>query len=105
MRDPVCRRGSTPGPSSSFGDCGVEVVSSGDLVQRFSAVWTRRAKIATHMAASEKLYRIKDRAFEAVARRLRDGVADSEYDIQQLMARLVPGRRAGHRLGAGRVGG
>ena len=65
---------------------GVEaVVSSGDLVQRFSAVW-RDAEIASHMAASQALYRVKDRAFEAVARRLRDGVPTTEYDIQQLMA-------------------
>jgi Xaa-Pro aminopeptidase len=64
---------------------GVEVVSSGDLVQRFSAVWDESA-IATHRAASEKLYRVKDRAFEAVAQRLRDRVATTEYDIQQLMA-------------------
>ncbi len=42
---------------------GVEVVSSGDLVQRFEAVWTDEA-FATHMAAAERLYRIKDRAFE-----------------------------------------
>ena len=45
---------------------GVEVVSSGDLVQRFSAVWDAPA-IATHREASEKLYRVKDRAFDAVA--------------------------------------
>src|SRR5262245_33735778 len=64
---------------------GAEVVSSGDLVQRFSAVWDDAA-IATHRTASEKLYRIKDQAFEAVARRLRDGMATTEYDIQQLMA-------------------
>jgi len=64
---------------------GVEIVSSGDLVQRFSAVW-HDAQILTHQAASVKLYRIKDRAFEAVARRMRDGVATTEYDIQQLMA-------------------
>ncbi len=63
---------------------GVEVVSSGDLVQRFSAVWNDAA-IATHRSASEKLYRVKDRAFEAVARRLRDGTRTTEYDIQQLM--------------------
>src|SRR5881628_3752434 len=64
---------------------GVEVVSSGDLIQRFSAVWDDAA-LATHRAASEKLYRVKDRAFEAVGRRLTDGVATTEYDIQQLMA-------------------
>ena len=64
---------------------GAEVVSSGDLIQRFSAIWDADA-IATHRQASDALYRVKDRAFEAVARRLRDGVATTEYDIQQLMA-------------------
>ena len=64
---------------------GAEVVSSGDLIQRFSAVWDADA-IATHRQSSEKLYRVKDRAFDAVARRLRDGGATTEYDIQQLMA-------------------
>jgi Xaa-Pro aminopeptidase len=64
---------------------GPDVVSSGDLIQRFSAVWDGDA-IGTHRVASEKLYRVKDRAFEAIARRLRDGQAATEYDIQQLMA-------------------
>jgi len=64
---------------------GAEVVSSGDLVQRFSAVWDDAA-ITTHRQASEKLYRVKDRAFDAIARRLADGAATTEYDIQQLMA-------------------
>jgi Xaa-Pro aminopeptidase len=63
---------------------GATVVSSGDLVQRFSSVWDAAA-IATHRTASEKLYRIKDRAFDAVARRLGERVPTSEYDIQQLM--------------------
>ena len=64
---------------------GVDVVSSGDLIQRFAAIWDADA-IATHRQASEKLYRVKDRAFEAAAKRLRDGLATTEYDIQQLMA-------------------
>jgi Xaa-Pro aminopeptidase len=63
---------------------GTDVASSGDLIQRFSAVWSDAA-LATHRAASEKLYRVKDRAFEAVARRMRDGIATTEYDVQQLM--------------------
>jgi len=63
---------------------GVEVVSSGDLIQRFSTVWDEDA-LASHRQASEKLYRVKDQAFEAAARRLRDRVATTEYDIQQLM--------------------
>jgi len=63
---------------------GVEVMSSGDLIQQFEACWSEAA-IATHRQASEALYRIKDRAFEALARRLRDGVPTTEYDIQQQM--------------------
>jgi len=63
---------------------GADVVSSGDLIQQFEARWSDAA-IATHRSASEKLYRIKDKAFEEVARRLRDGVATTEYDIQQKM--------------------
>jgi Xaa-Pro aminopeptidase len=64
---------------------GADVVSSGDLVQRFSTVWDAAA-IASHREASDKLYRVKDRAFDAIARRLRDATATTEYDIQQLMA-------------------
>jgi len=64
---------------------GVDVVSSGDLVQRFSAVWDAE-EIAMHRSASEKLYRIKDQAFDAIAKRTRDGRPTTEYDIQQLMA-------------------
>jgi Xaa-Pro aminopeptidase len=65
---------------------GVEVVSSGDLVQRFSAVW-QDWQIATHVRAAEKLYRVKDRAFEALGSWIRNGVATTEYDLQQLMVR------------------
>jgi Xaa-Pro dipeptidase len=63
---------------------GVDVVSSGDLVQRFATTWSAPA-IETHRAASEKLYSIKDRAFEEVARRARDKMSTTEYDVQQLM--------------------
>jgi len=64
---------------------GVEIVSSGDLVQRFGAVWNAHA-IASHHEASARLYRVKDRAFDAISRRLREKVATTEYDVQQLMA-------------------
>src|SRR5258706_5983915 len=76
------------GPIELVRQAAAEVVSSGDLVQRFSTIWDADA-IATHRHASEALYRVKDQAFEAVARRLRDGVATTEYDIQQLMAGWV----------------
>lgn len=63
---------------------GVDVVSSGDLIQQFEAHWSEEA-IATHRAAAAKLYRIKDRAFAAAAARVRDGVPTTEFDVQQLM--------------------
>jgi Xaa-Pro dipeptidase len=63
---------------------GVEIVSSGDLVQRFEATWTP-AQYAQHMRASDALYRIKDRAFDAVRGALQRGERITEYDVQQRM--------------------
>jgi Xaa-Pro aminopeptidase len=63
---------------------GVNVVSSGDLVQRFEAIWTPEA-LGTHRAASERLYRVKERAFALVRERLASGVAVDEYEVQQAM--------------------
>jgi Xaa-Pro dipeptidase len=63
---------------------GVEIVSSGDLVQRFEAAWTP-AQLDTHRAASAALYRIKDRAFDSAARALKARRALTEYDLQQQM--------------------
>jgi Xaa-Pro dipeptidase len=63
---------------------GVDVASSGDLVQRFSTLWDAGA-IATHRQASDALHRVKDRAFKLVAERLAGGSATTEYDVQQCM--------------------
>lgn len=63
---------------------GVEVVSSGDLIQQFEARWTDEA-ISSHYQAAEKLYRVKDKAFAAAAAQVRDGVPTTEFDLQQLM--------------------
>jgi Xaa-Pro dipeptidase len=63
---------------------GVEVVSSGDLIQRFAAVWDDRA-IETHRLASDRLHAVKDQAFEEIRRRISTGSAVTEYDIQQRM--------------------
>jgi len=65
---------------------GVEILSSGDLVQQFEAAWTPE-QLASHRAASESLYRIKDRAFEASADAVGRSRSLSEYDLQQLMVR------------------
>jgi len=64
---------------------GIDVLSSGDLVQRFEAGWDDEA-LATHREASAALYRVKDRAFDAVAQRCKDGIPTTEFDIQTLMA-------------------
>jgi Xaa-Pro dipeptidase len=64
---------------------GVEIVSSGDLVQRFDATWTAE-QLETHQQASAALYRIKDRAFAAATQALRSGVSMTEYSLQQQMA-------------------
>ena len=63
---------------------GVSIVSSGDLVQRFEAVWTD-AMFATHVAAAERLYRVKDRAFDLVRQRMRAGAPVTEIDVQEAM--------------------
>jgi Xaa-Pro dipeptidase len=62
---------------------GIDVVSSGDLVQQFEAHWTAD-QIASHKTAADCLYRIKDRAFEE-ARKIARGGSMTEYDLQQLM--------------------
>jgi Xaa-Pro dipeptidase len=63
---------------------GVEVISSGDLVQRFEAIWSAEA-LATHRRASEALHQIKDRAFDLVRERMTARAAVTEYEVQQAM--------------------
>ena len=63
---------------------GVEVVSSGDLIQRFEAVWSDAA-YAAHKAASEKLYTIKDSAFDLIRERTRSGTRVTEFEVQERM--------------------
>ncbi len=64
---------------------GVDVRSSGDLVQRFEAVWSDAA-LASHRTASAALYDIKDRAFAMVTDRMRDGTPVTEFEVQDAMA-------------------
>lgn len=63
---------------------GSDVVSSGDLVQRFEAVWSPEA-LDTHRRASDALYRIKDRAFEFIRQARRDTRRLTEMDVQTAM--------------------
>jgi Xaa-Pro aminopeptidase len=63
---------------------GIEIRSSGDLVQQFEASWSPD-QLVTHRLASAALYRIKDRAFQAASSALARGAAITEYDLQQQM--------------------
>lgn len=65
---------------------GVVILSSGDLVQQFEATWTPD-QLASHRAASDALYRIKDRAFESASAARRAGRDLTEYALQQEMVR------------------
>ena len=64
---------------------GTDVVSSGDLVQRFEAIWSADA-LQTHRAASEKLYRIKDRAFDFIRDGRKAGRRLTEIEVQRAMS-------------------
>jgi Xaa-Pro dipeptidase len=64
-------------------EAGADVVSSGDLVQRFEAVWSDEV-FTTHRRAAERLYRIKDRAFDLVRQRVGGGTL-TEFEVQQEM--------------------
>jgi Xaa-Pro aminopeptidase len=72
------------GTVESVRQLGVEVASSGDLVQRFEAVWSDEA-LQTHRAASDRLYRVKDKAFELIRDARRNGRELTEFDVQQAM--------------------
>jgi len=60
---------------------GAEVVTSGDLVAQFEAVWTPQ-QIATHFEAGRVVDRITEEAFQEIGRRVRQGGAH-EFAIQQ----------------------
>ncbi len=80
---------------------GVEVVSSGDLVQRFVAHWSDQA-LATHLEASDALYRVKDRAFEAIAEPAAQKPTHDRARHPAADGGLVRGRGPDHRRAAPR---
>lgn len=76
---------------------GPEVVSSGDLAQRFEAVLTP-AQIASHRVAGAALLRARDGIYDWVRAQLRADADLTEYSIQQEFARLM--RAEGLEVGA-----
>ena len=63
---------------------GVEVVSSGDLIQLFEARWTDR-QLESHQYAAAALRRIVDEAFDHVRTAVGGGKSLTEYGLQQFI--------------------
>ena len=63
---------------------GADVASSGDLIQRFEAIWSDEA-LQTHRAASDILYSVKDRAFAMIREARAAGRSITEMDVQDAM--------------------
>jgi Xaa-Pro aminopeptidase len=60
---------------------GKEVVSSGDLVARFEAIWTEE-QIQSHYAARDIVDQVTAATFQEIGRRVRSG-GTTEYEMQQ----------------------
>jgi Xaa-Pro aminopeptidase len=71
--------------------CGVELVSSADLVQRFEARWTGE-QFQSHLAAGEGVHEAVRVAFAAIRDAVREGKSIGEYEVQQEMMRLLEAR-------------
>jgi Xaa-Pro dipeptidase len=67
--------------------CGVEVVSSADLVQQFESCWSEE-QWQSHLAAGKVVHESVRRAFAAIRDAVRAGKEISEYDVQQEMVRV-----------------
>ncbi len=63
---------------------GVQVVSSGDLLQEFEARWSEE-QLQTHLQAGRLVDEVRREAFELIGQRTRSHVPISEYDVQQFI--------------------
>ena len=66
--------------------CGVEVVSSADLVQRFEALVSAEG-FATHEEAGRRVHKILKETWEDLKARLGRGEKVTEYDVQSFIRR------------------
>jgi Xaa-Pro dipeptidase len=71
--------------------CGVEVVSSGDLVQQFEARWSPEA-LASHLAAGQVVHQCVRDAFGIIRDAVKRGRTITEYDVQQEIVRWFAAR-------------
>lgn len=63
---------------------GVDVVSSADLLQKFTSVWDA-PKLLSHRKAADVLCQAVDDAWKYIESCLRDNTALTEYDVQQFI--------------------
>lgn len=63
---------------------GVQVVSSGDLLQEFEARWSEE-QLQTHLEAGRLVDEIRREAFALIGQKTRSGHTVSEYEIQQFI--------------------
>ena len=66
---------------------GVNVISSGDLVQQFEARWDEDQK-KSHFEAVKRVDDTKNEGFRFISENIRNGKAITEYDVQQFMWEL-----------------
>jgi Xaa-Pro dipeptidase len=67
--------------------CGVDVISSADLVQQFEARWSEE-QWQTHLAAGQVVHKAVRAAFAAIRAAVGAGKEISEYDVQQEMVQV-----------------
>jgi Xaa-Pro dipeptidase len=68
--------------------CGVEVLSSADLVQQFEAAWSEE-QWQSHKAAGQVVHQSVREAFAAIREAVTAGKDISEYDVQQKMVQVL----------------
>ncbi len=68
-------------------NCGVEIISSADLVQQFEACWSEE-QWQSHLAAGKVVHQAVKTGFAMIAKAVRAGKTTSEYDVQQEMMHL-----------------
>ena len=64
--------------------CGVQVVSSADLVQEFEARWTD-SQFQMHLEAGKRVDQARREAFDLIGQRVRGGDPINEFEVQQFM--------------------
>src|SRR5258708_5465006 len=77
--------------------CGIDVVSSADLVQVFEAVWSDE-QLQSHLDAAKHMRQIVDEIVKEVRRRVRENATINELEIQDFILKEFERRNltAGH---------